>query len=142
MKFVLAVVLSVVAIAALLSPLIVRTLIFEPFTIPSAAMAPTLLQGDYVIVSKAAYGYSRHSVIGSPEIFKGRLFHHVPIRGDIVVFKLPRDGRTNYIKRIIGLPGDRVQVRDRVLYVNGKESPQTPVERPKPPTVDFRRESK
>jgi signal peptidase I len=129
MKFLLAVVLSVVAIAALLSPLIVRTLIFEPFTIPSAAMEPTLFQGDYVVVSKAAYGYSRHSVIGSPAIFNGRLFGRAPDRGDIVVFKLPRDGRTNYIKRIIGLPGDRVQVRHSVLYVDGKASPQSLVEK-------------
>jgi signal peptidase I len=128
-KFVLTAVLIAVAIigaiAALLSPLIIRTLIFEPFTIPSAAMAPTLLEGDYVIVSKGAYGYSRHSFIGSPPIFGGRQFFHPPSRGDIVVFKLPRDGRTSYIKRVIGLPGDHIQVRHAVVYINRKALGQT-----------------
>src|SRR3990167_6833014 len=89
---------------ALLIALFLRVLFFQPFTIPSASMEPTLLEGDYIIVSKFSYGYSRHSIPFSPPIFKGRIMERGPQRGDIVVFKLPRDGRTDYIKRLIGLP--------------------------------------
>ena len=112
--------LMTVGVGFLLSPILIRTLLFQPYTIPSAAEEPTLREGDYVIVSKDAYGYSRHSILLSPPVFKGRLLFHPPKRGDVVVFKLPRDGQTDYIKRLIGLPGDRIQMREGQLYVNDK----------------------
>ncbi len=104
--------------------LVIRTFLFEPFSIPSGSMIPTLLVGDYLFVSKYAYGYSRHSFPLSPPLFEGRIFGSTPERGDVVVFKLPSDNSTDYIKRVIGLPGDRVQVIDGVLHINGE-----PVER-------------
>lgn len=107
-------------VIALLVALLLRIFLFQPFTIPSASMEPTLLEGDYIIVSKFAYGYSRHSAPFSPPILQGRVLARAPERGDIAVFKLPRDGRTDYIKRVIGLPGDRIQVRAGALYVNGQ----------------------
>jgi signal peptidase I len=111
-------------VTALLIALVLKTIFFQPFTIPSASMEPNLYQGDYIVVSKFTYGWSRHSIIFSPPLFKGRIFGHAPRRGDIVVFKLPRDGHTDYIKRLIGLPGDRVQVRGGVLYLNGARVPR------------------
>jgi signal peptidase I len=105
---------------ALLIALFIRVIFFQPFTIPSASMEPNLYQGDYIIVSKWSYGWSRHSILFSPPIFKGRIFFHAPRRGDIIVFKLPRDGHTDYIKRLIGLPGDRIQMRAGQLYINDK----------------------
>lgn len=104
---------------ALLVALVLRVFLFQPFTIPSASMEPTLLEGDYIIVSKFAYGFSRHSAPFSPVIMEGRVLSQAPERGDIVVFKLPRDGRTDYIKRLVGLPGDEVQVRSGALFING-----------------------
>ncbi len=98
-----------------------RTAAFEPFNIPSASMAPTLLVGDYLFVSKYSYGYSRFSVPLSPPLFSGRIFGSLPARGDVAVFKLPRDTSTDYIKRIIGLPGDRVQMKGGQLFVNGTQ---------------------
>jgi signal peptidase I len=112
---------------ALLIALVLRVLLFQPFTIPSASMVPTLLEGDYIIVSKFSYGYSRHSIPFSPPLFSGRILGGKPKRGDVVVFKLPRDGHTDYIKRLIGLPGDRVQVRGGVVYINGQAVPRTPL---------------
>jgi len=112
---------------ALLIALIIRTLLFQPYTIPSASEEPNLYQGDYIIVSKWSYGYSRHSILFSPPLFRGRIFFHPPTRGDIIVFKLPRDGHTDYIKRLIGLPGDRVQMRAGQLYINDKALPEKPV---------------
>lgn len=109
---------------ALLIALVLRVLFFQPFTIPSASMEPNLLEGDYIIVSKWSYGYSRHSIPFSPPVFDGRILGQEPQRGDVVVFKLPRDGRTDYIKRLIGLPGDRVQMRRGQLYVNGEMIPR------------------
>jgi signal peptidase I len=103
---------------AVLIALVVRTLFFEPFNIPSGSMKPTLLVGDYLFTSKYAYGYSKHSLPFSPPLFGGRVLEDLPERGDVVVFKLPSDGRTDYIKRVVGLPGDRVQMRDGVLYIN------------------------
>jgi len=103
---------------AVLIALVVRTLFFEPFNIPSGSMKPTLLVGDYLFTSKYAYGYSKHSLPFSPPIFGGRVLEDLPERGDVVVFKLPSDGRTDYIKRVIGLPGDRIQMRDGVLHLN------------------------
>ena len=102
----------------------IRTVAFEPFNIPSGSMIPTLLVGDYLFVSKFSYGYSRHSIPFSPPLFKGRIMERSPERGDVIVFKLPRDGRTDYIKRLIGLPGDRVQMREGRLWINDKEVPR------------------
>ncbi len=104
---------------ALLIALVLRVLLFQPFTIPSASMEPNLYEGDYIVVSKWSYGYSKHAIPFSPPVFEGRIFAREPNRGDIVVFKLPRDNRTDYIKRLIGLPGDRVQMVDNVLHING-----------------------
>jgi signal peptidase I len=112
---------------ALLIALLVRTFLFQPFTIPSESEEPNLYKGDYIIVTKWSYGYSRHSILFSPPLFQGRILFHPPTRGDIVVFKLPRDGHTDYIKRLIGLPGDRIQVRQGRLIINGKALPETPV---------------
>ena len=100
--------------------LAVRTFLYEPFNIPSGSMKPTLLVGDYLFVSKMAYGYSRYSLPFGLPLFDGRINGSVPERGDVVVFKLPSDNRTDYIKRIIGLPGDKIQVLDDVLYINGQ----------------------
>jgi signal peptidase I len=105
---------------ALLIALVIRTLLFQPYTIPSGSEEPNLYRGDYIVVSKWSYGYSRHSILGSPPLFHGRLLFHAPARGDIIVFKLPNDGHTDYIKRLVGLPGDRVQVREGRLFVNGR----------------------
>ena len=105
---------------ALLIALVLRVVLFQPFTIPSASMKPTLLEGDYIIVSKFAYGWSKNSIPLSPPLFHGRIFQHGPHRGDIVVFKLPRDGHIDYIKRLVGLPGDRIQVKHGVLNINDR----------------------
>ena len=104
---------------ALLIALVLRVLLFQPFTIPSASMEPNLYEGDYIVVSKWSYGYSRHSIPFSPPVFKGRILGKGPERGDVVVFKLPRDNKTDYIKRVIGLPGDKVQMIANKLYING-----------------------
>ncbi|WP_160120773.1 signal peptidase I [Rhodovarius lipocyclicus] len=98
----------------------IRSIAFEPFNIPSGSMIPTLLVGDYLFVSKYSYGYSRHSFPFSPNLFSGRILGSVPQRGDVAVFKLPRDTSQDYIKRIIGLPGDRIQVIRGILHVNGE----------------------
>ena len=99
---------------------VLRTVLYQPFTIPSESMRPQLLVGDYLVASKYSYGYSRYSLPFGLPLFKGRILAHQPKRGDIVVFKWPRDNKTDYIKRVIGLPGDTVQVRDGRLYLNGK----------------------
>jgi signal peptidase I len=105
-------------IYAVVIALVVRSFLFEPFNIPSGSMKPTLLVGDYLFVSKYAYGYSRYSLpLGLP-LFEGRIFGSLPERGDVAVFKLPADNRTDYIKRIVGLPGDRIQVKDGRLFIN------------------------
>jgi signal peptidase I len=109
-----------IVIQALLLALIVRTFLFQPFNIPSGSMKSTLLVGDYLFVSKYAYGYSRFSFPFGPDIFSGRVWAGEPVRGDIVVFKLPRDDSTDYIKRVIGLPGDEIQVTHGVLFINGE----------------------
>ncbi|MFN9926869.1 MAG: signal peptidase I [Phenylobacterium sp.] len=109
---------------ALLIALVLRVVFFQPFTIPSASMEPNLYEGDYIIVSKWSYGYSRHSIPFSPPLFEGRILGKSPERGDVAVFKLPLDGRTDYVKRIIGLPGDRIQVRDGLLFLNDKQVPR------------------
>ena len=98
----------------------VRTFAFEPFNIPSGSMIPTLLVGDYLFVSKLSYGYSKFSVAFGMNLFDGRLLFTPPKRGDVAVFKLPRDNSTDYIKRIVGLPGDKIQVTNGVLHINGQ----------------------
>ncbi|MEG6509539.1 signal peptidase I [Methyloligella sp. 2.7D] len=108
-----------VIIPALLLALLVRIFLFQPFNIPSGSMIPTLLIGDYLFVSKYSYGYSKYSFPFSPDLFSGRIFGSLPKRGDVVVFKLPTDNKTDYIKRVIGLPGDEIQMRKGVLYING-----------------------
>jgi signal peptidase I len=105
---------------ALIIALVIRTFLFQPFNIPSGSMKATLLVGDYLFVSKYTYGYSRYSLPFSPPLFSGRIFAHEPQRGDVVVFRLPRDDSTDYIKRVIGLPGDRIQMINSVLYINGE----------------------
>lgn len=106
---------------AIVLALIFRSFAFEPFYIPSGSMKPTLLVGDYVFVSKYSYGYSRYSFPFGFDFFEGRAMEgRQPQRGDVVVFKLPTDTSINYIKRLIGLPGDTIQVQDGVLYINGE----------------------
>ena len=104
---------------ALIIALFIRSLFFQPFYIPSSSMEPNLLIGDRLFVSKYSYGYSQHSFPFSPKIFTGRILKKTPKRGDVVVFKTPADNRTDYIKRLIGLPGDKVQVINKDLYLNG-----------------------
>ena len=104
---------------ALLIALFIRSFFFQPFYIPSSSMEPNLLIGDRLFVSKYSYGYSQHSFPFSPKIFSGRILKKIPKRGDVVVFKTPADNRTDYIKRLIGLPGDKVQIINKDLYLNG-----------------------
>ena len=106
---------------ALIIAIVIRSLIIQPFYIPSSSMEPSLLVGDRIFVTKYSYGYSKHSFPFSPSIFKGRILSNKPERGDIVVFKTPADNRTDYIKRLIGLPGDQVQFLDSNLYINNSE---------------------
>ena len=105
---------------ALIIALVIRTFLFQPFNIPSGSMIPTLLVGDYLFVSKYSYGYTHYSLPFSPPIFSGRIFGQPVERGDVVVFRLPKDDSTDYIKRVIGLPGDRIQMIDGVLQINGQ----------------------
>ena len=106
---------------ALIIAIIIRSLIIQPFYIPSSSMEPTLLVGDRLFVTKYSYGYSKHSFPFSPPIFNGRIVSSSPKRGDVIVFKTPADNRTDYIKRLIGLPGDRIQFLDSNLYLNNNE---------------------
>ncbi len=103
---------------ALLIALIIRSFLFQPFYIPSSSMEPNLLIGYSLFVSKYTYGYSRHSLPFSPKIYNKRIFGTKPERGDVIVFKTPADNRTDYIKRLIGMPGDTVQIIDKNLYIN------------------------
>ena len=106
---------------ALIIALIIRSLFIQPFYIPSSSMEPNLLVGDRLFVTKYSYGYSKHSFPFSPPLFKGRLIFNEPKGGDVVVFKTPADNRTDYIKRLIALPGDEVQFIDTNLYINSSE---------------------
>ena len=108
-------------LGALLIAIIIRSLIFQPFYIPSSSMEPTLLIGDRIFVSKYEYGYSKHSFPFSPNIYSKRKFYNQPIMGDLVVFKTPSDNRTDYIKRLIGLPGDEIQFINGTIFINDKE---------------------
>lgn len=109
-----------VILQALLLALVIRTFLFQPFSIPSGSMRPTLLEGDYLFVSKYAYGYSHHSFPFSPKLFSGRIWAGEPARGDVAVFKFPPNPEIDYIKRIIGLPGDKIQMKEGVLFINGE----------------------
>ena len=126
---------------ALILAMIIRIFFYQPFNIPSGSMKQTLLVGDYLFVSKLSYGYSRYTFPWGIVPFNGRVFFaSEPKRGDVAVFKLPRDNSTDYIKRVIGLPGDEIIVRDGTVYINGQAAPQTPAgeylgpeeDRPKP----------
>ncbi|PCH82359.1 MAG: signal peptidase I [Hyphomicrobiales bacterium] len=108
-----------VVVQALALALVVKSFLFQPFSIPSGSMKSTLLVGDYLFVSKYSYGYSKYSFPLSLPLFDGRIFGSEPERGDVIVFKLPKDNETDYIKRLIGLPGDRIQMKEGVLYING-----------------------
>ena len=108
-------------IYALIIAIIIRSLLIQPFYIPSSSMEPNLLVGDRLFVTKYSYGYSKHSFPFSPPVFNNRIFFKEPKRGDVVVFKTPADNRTDYIKRLIGLPGDKIQFIDSNLYLNNSE---------------------
>jgi len=123
-------------IYAVLIALVVRTAAYEPFNIPSGSMIPTLLVGDYLFVSKFSYGYSKYSLPQSLPLIPGRIFFTEPERGDVAVFKLPEDDTVDYIKRLIGLPGDRIQVVHGILHINGK-----PVKRERVADYVFRSDS-
>lgn len=112
---------------ALAIALLLRVVIFQPFTIPSSSMEPGLVTGDYIVVSKFSYGWSRASFPFNPPLFKGRLMARTAQRGDVVVFRLPRDPSQTWIKRVIGLPGDKIRVREGQVLVNGVAIPQTPI---------------
>ncbi len=113
---------------AILIALGFRTVAYEPFSVPSESMLPTLEVGDYFFVSKYAYGYSKYSLPLSVPLFDGRILGREPKRGDVVVFKLPADNKTDFVKRLIGLPGDRIQVRGGVVYVNDQPIPREQVQ--------------
>ena len=106
---------------ALIIALIIRSFFYQPFFIPSSSMEPSLLVGDRLFVSKYTYGYSQHSFPFSPKLFSKRILSKLPTRGDIIVFKTPQDNRTDYIKRLIGLPGDTIQFIDSDLYLNNQK---------------------
>lgn len=114
-------------VVAVLIALVIRSVAFEPFNIPSGSMIPSLLIGDYLFVSKYAYGYSRYSFPFGLPLVPGpsRVLFSQPERGDVVVFKLPRDNKTDYIKRIVGLPGDTIEVKDGHLYISDQPVPRT-----------------
>lgn len=114
-------------LVTLLIALIVRTLAFQPFTIPSSSMEPGLVTGDYIIVSKFPYGWSRASAPLNPPLFNGRLFSRSAARGDVVVFRHPARPKETLVKRVIGLPGDQVQVRHGAVFINGRAIRQTPL---------------
>ncbi len=112
---------------ALVIAIVIRSLLIQPFYIPSSSMEPNLLVGDRLFVTKYSYGYSRHSFPFSPNIFIGRFLFSTPEIGDVVVFKTPADNRTDYIKRLIGLPGDEIQFIDGDLYINNTQILKTSI---------------
>ena len=114
-------------IGALVIAVLIRSLIIQPFYIPSSSMEPTLLVGDRIFVSKYTYGYSKHSFPFSPNVSNKRFFSKNPLQGDLVVFKTPADNRTDYIKRLVGLPGDEIQFINGNLYINESLIPRRSV---------------
>ena len=112
---------------ALIIAIIIRSLLIQPFYIPSSSMEPNLLVGDRIFVTKYSYGYSKHSFPFSPPLFKERILDNEPKRGDVIVFKTPADNRTDYIKRLIGLPGDTIKFIDSNLYINNSEIIKTKI---------------
>ncbi|MCO5071887.1 MAG: signal peptidase I [Rhizobiaceae bacterium] len=116
-----------VIVQALVLALVIRTFLFQPFSIPSGSMRPTLLEGDYLFVTKWAYGYSRYSLPFGLDLFSGRIWGSEPKRGEVVVFKFPPDPSLDYIKRVIGLPGDVIQMRGGQLFINGTGVPREKV---------------
>ncbi len=106
---------------AVLAALFIRSFCFEPFSIPSGSMYPNLKVGDYLFVSKYSYGFSKHSLPFSLPLITNRLFYNEPSRGDIVVFKTPEDNKTDYIKRLIGLPGDKIFIKENQIFINGEK---------------------
>ena len=120
--------LAIVLVIPIATAMLVRSFVVEPYHIPAGSMIPALRVGDTLLISKFAYGYSRHSFPYSPPVFQGRMFFSEPERGEIAVFKLPRDGETDFIKRLVGLPGDKIQMRSGRLYINGKAVPRNRVE--------------
>ena len=116
-----------IVVTAVVLALTLRSLVYEPFNIPSASMLPTLRVGDYLFVAKWPYGYSRFSLPLGPPLMDGRVLGSDPVRGDVVVFKSPADNRTDFIKRVVGLPGDRVRVTGGRLEINGRLIPKTPL---------------
>lgn len=119
--------LAKIVVQALLLAFFVRVFFYQPFNIPSGSMKPTLLVGDYLFVSKLSYGYSRYSFPMGPGLFSGRIFSAEPKRGDVAVFKQPKDNSTDFIKRVIGLPGDEIQMIGGVLHINGVAVPKRPI---------------
>jgi len=118
-------VLGVVLLSLLgLSPFLIRTFLYQPFNIPSGSQKPTLLIGDYIFVSKFSYGYTHYSFPYSPRLFPGRVLASEPQRGDLVVYRLPKNDSVDYVSRLVGLPGDRIQMINGLLHING-----TPVKR-------------
>ena len=105
---------------AIFIALLIRSFVAEPFNIPSGSMKPNLLIGDFIFVSKWSYGYSKHSLPFSIPIIPGKIFSKMPERGDVVVFKTPTDNRTDYIKRVIGLPNDKIQIVNGQIIINDK----------------------
>ena len=118
-------------VGALIIAVLIRSLLFQPFYIPSSSMEPTLLVGDRIFVSKYTYGYSKHSFPFSPNISNKRFFSKIPKRGDLVVFKTPADNRTDYIKRLIAMPGDTVQFVDGSIFINDQKILRKKVENKK-----------
>ncbi len=106
---------------AIFIALLIRSFIFEPFNIPSGSMKPNLLVGDFIFVSKYSYGFSKHSLPFSLPLLPRKIFPNIPERGDVVVFKTPENNRTDYIKRVIGLPGDKIEIRNGIIFINGSE---------------------
>ena len=103
---------------AILIAVVIRSFLYEPFRIPSGSMIPTLLVGDFLFVAKYSYGYSKYSIPFSPDLFSGRILDGAPKRGDVAVFRDPPDPKTDFIKRIVGLPGDHIQMKGGILYIN------------------------
>ena len=114
-------------IYALVIAIFIRSIFFQPFYIPSSSMEPNLLVGDRLFVSKYTYGYSKHSFPFSPNLFSGRILFNEPLRGDVIVFKTPADNRTDYIKRLIGLPGDTIQFINGDVFLNDNQILKTKI---------------